>query len=95
MYRADWLVQLACPGHRRTLGRLCHGCHDTSWRLYRLSRLCPAELSSFPPFDTHHAYPRMYQQYADEVDCQLQLRWVYVQYHRVVYCSHLDSCGDE
>ena len=90
--RVDRLVKLARPSHRRALGRLRHGSHDSSRRINHASRLHPSELASVLADNIDHAYPRMHQQYAYEMDCEFQFLGVDVQYHCVVYCSYIDTC---
>ena len=90
--RVDWMVQLACSSHWRTLCRLRLVCYDTRRSLNQQSRLRPTELPDLPTHYADHAYPWLHQQYANEVDCAIQFRGIVLQYRGIVHCYNSHTC---
>lgn len=80
--------ELAGTGDCGTFSRLRHGLYDIGCGIYHQPTICATKLPRLPTHSFDNAHPRMYQQHADEMACNIQLLRVYFQHHRLVHRAH-------
>ncbi len=92
---ADRMVQLARTGHRCTFNRLRHGRNDLSCRINTEPQFRPTAVPGLSTHYTHHAYARLHQQHANQMDRKFQRVGFYFQHDRFAHRHHLNSRRDQ